>query len=198
MQRPIRCKCGTVQGIVTHTESVNRGVCYCRDCQAYAHALGDPHGILDSLGGSDVVATLQQYVTFSQGAEALACMSLTEQGLLRWYASCCNTPIGNTRRDQRISFVGLLHNCLAQAPGSIDAAFGPVRMRVNTKYAKGKVASMPLSTMTSVARFLGSVIKARIDGSYRQTPFFISGNGEPIVSPKVLSATERERVMNAV
>ena len=88
MDHALRCRCGTLQGTVRHTERVNRGVCYCRDCQAYAHALGNAGMILDNLGGSDVVATLQQHVTFTKGTEALACMSLTERGLLRWYASC--------------------------------------------------------------------------------------------------------------
>jgi len=198
MDHPLRCRCGTLQGTVTHTESVNRGVCYCRDCQAYAHALGNAEMILDSLGGSDVVATLQQYVTFTKGTEALACMSLTERGLLRWYASCCNTPIGNTQRDSRVSFVGLLHNCLEHSPRTIDEAFGPVRMRVNTKHAKGKVVPMPLSTFTSVTRFLVSVVRARLDGTYRRTPFFSATSLQPVVAPKVLSATERDRAMNAV
>lgn len=198
MEHLLRCNCGSVQGTVSQTEHANRAVCYCRDCQAYAHALGNPAGILDNLGGSDVVATLQQNVTFSKGTEFLVCMSLTERGLLRWYASCCNTPIGNTLRNPRISFVGLLHNCLEHAPSSIDAAFGAIRMRVNTKCAKGKVGSMPLSTFTSAARFFGSVVKARINGSYKRTPFFIAESSAPIVSPRVLSAAERQRVRSAV
>ena len=198
MDHPLRCKCGTLQGTVTHTESVNRGVCYCRDCQAYAHALGCAETTLDNLGGTDVVATLQQHVAFTQGAEALACMSLTERGLLRWYASCCNTPIGNTQRSIKVSFVGLLHNCLEHSPRSIDEAFGPVRMRVNTRHAKGTVASMPLSTFTSVARFLASVAQARFNGSYKRTPFFSAASSKPVVAPRVLSTIERERAMNAV
>jgi hypothetical protein len=161
MEHLLRCRCGTLQGTVAHAEGVNRGVCYCRDCQAYAHALGHAETILDELGGSDVVATLQQNLVFTQGTEALACMSLTEHGLLRWYASCCRTPIGNTQRGPNVSFVGLLHNCLEHSARSVDEAFGPVRMRVHTGHAKGKVAHMPFSTITSVARFMASVARAR-------------------------------------
>ena len=32
--------------------------------------------------------------------------------MIRWYAGCCKTPIGNTLENHKISFVGLLHNCL--------------------------------------------------------------------------------------
>ena len=198
MNHPLRCRCGTLKGSVSHPEKVNRGVCYCRDCQAYAHFLGKAEDILDELGGTDVIATLPQYVTLTQGVEALACMSLTENGLLRWYASCCNTPIGNTQRNFKVSFVGLVHTCLEDPSKTLDSSFGPVRMRVNTKNAKGTPESMPLSTVTSVLRFLTSVVRARLDGSYKRTPFFDSHRGTPVVAPKVLSASERERVMNAV
>ena len=198
MNHPLRCRCGTLKGYVSHPEKVSRGVCYCKDCQAFAHFLGMPGDILDAMGGTDVVATLPKYVTFTQGVEALACMSLTENGLLRWYASCCNTPIGNTPRDFKVSHVGLVHTCLEDPPRTLESSFGPVRMRVNTKHAKGKPKSMPISTIASLVRFLISLIRARLDGSYKCTPFFAPDRGTPIVPPKVLTSSERERVMNAV
>jgi hypothetical protein len=198
MNHPLRCRCGTLIGNVSHPEKVSRGVCYCKDCQAYAHFLGKPSDILDEMGGTDVVATLPKYVTFTQGIEALACMSLTENGMLRWYASCCNTPIGNTPRDFKVSHVGLIHTCLEDPANTLESSFGPVRMRVNTKHAKGKPKSMPMSTIASIARFMSSLIRARLDGSYRHTPFFASGRGTPVVAPKVLTSGERERVMKAV
>lgn len=197
MNHPLSCRCGTLKGYVSHPEKVSRGVCYCKDCQAFAHFLGRPGDILDEMGGTDVVATLPKYVTFTQGTEALACMSLTEQGLLRWYASCCRTPIGNTPRNFKLSHVGLVHSCLQDPSRTFESSFGPVRMRVNTKHAKGKPKAMALSTIASVLRFLRSLVRARLDGSYKSTPFF-SGQGTAVVSPHVLTTSERERVMNAV
>jgi len=198
MNYPLRCQCGTLQGQVSHTESVCRGVCYCKDCQAYAHFLGKAGEILDEMGGSDVVATLPQYVSFTQGVEKLACMSLSDKGMLRWYASCCNTPIGNTSRDFKVSHVGLLHNCLEDPSTSLDSAFGPVRMRVGMKSAKGAPKAMPVSTTASILKFMGRLIRARLDGSYKKTPFFDPQTGIPRVSPKVLSPAERESLMKAV
>ena len=198
MNHPLRCRCGTLKGHVSHPEKVNRGVCFCKDCQAFAHFLGTTSRILDEMGGTDVVATLPQYVTFTQGTEALACMSLTESGMLRWYAGCCNTPIGNTPQDFRFSYVGLIHTCLEDPSRTLEESFGPVRLRVNTKSAKGKPESMPISAIASVIRFMSSVIRTRVNGSYRRTPFFASDRGTPVVSPKVLTSSERERVMNAV
>jgi hypothetical protein len=111
-------------GVVSQTARTTRATCYCRDCQAYAHALGNPESVLDHIGGTDIVATLQQHVTLTRGAESLACLSLSERGILRWYAGCCNTPIANTARSPKMSYVGLVH-----LPGlsqhSLDAVFIP-------------------------------------------------------------------------
>lgn len=173
-------------------------MCYCKDCQAFAHFLGKADDILDEMGGTDVIATLPKYLRFTHGFEALACMSLTGNGMLRWYAGCCNTPIGNTPRNFKTSHVGLVHTCLEDPSRSLERSFGPVRMRVNTKHAKGKPKPMPISTVTSILRFMSSLIGARLDGSYKSTPFFIPDRGIPVVPPKVLTSSERERVMNAV
>jgi hypothetical protein len=194
MNHPLRCRCGILRGVVSHPEKASRGVCYCKDCQAFAHFLGTTDDILDDLGGTDVMATLPKYVTFTQGLETLACMSLTENGMLRWYSSCCNTPIGNTPRDFKISHVGLVHRCLADPATSLDDSFGPVRMRVNTKSAKGKPKTLPISTITSILRFLSSMIRARLDGSYKITPFFTPDQGTPVIRPRVLTSSELERV----
>jgi len=197
MNHRLRCQCGKLEGDVSNPEGASRGVCYCRDCQAYAHFLGKAGDILDDMGGTDVIATLAQHVTFKRGVDALACMSLTENGMLRWYASCCNTAIGNTSRDFRISHVGLVHTCLSDPSKTLEASFGPVRMRVNTKSAKGKPRSMPISTIASGLRFMSSLIRARLDGSYKRTPFFDPNLGTPVSSPRVLTSAEHERVMKA-
>ena len=90
MNHPLRCRCGTVRGWVSKPDrAMGRAVCYCKDCQAYGHFLGKPAEVLDALGGSDVVATHPKHVTLTHGRDAIACMSLSPKGLLRWYASCC-------------------------------------------------------------------------------------------------------------
>lgn len=198
MIHPLRCRCGTLKGTVSHPEKVSRGVCYCRDCQAFAHFLGKPGDVLDSMGGTDVVATLPKYVSFTQGLDQLACMSLTDKGMYRWYARCCDTAIGNTARDIKLCHVGLIHTCLEDVSRSLDESFGPVRMRVNTKYAKGKPQAMPVSTIKAVLRFMKSLLGARLDGSYRTNPFFMPGGEGPIVTPKVLTRGEWEQLMKAV
>jgi hypothetical protein len=42
------------------------------------------------------------------------------------------------------------------------------------------------------------VARARIDGSYKLSPFFKADTGEPIVIPRVLSRGERETLLRVV
>jgi hypothetical protein len=88
---PLQCRCGTLQGYVSLANMAVRAVCYCKDCQAFARFLErSDDAVLNELGGTEIVAMLPRYVHFTQGLEALVCMSLSERGLLRWYSSCCN------------------------------------------------------------------------------------------------------------
>jgi Family of unknown function (DUF6151) len=180
---------------VKEPQSANRVVCYCRDCQAFAHFLGQEGEILDSQGGTDVIQILPKNLTFTQGIEALACIRLTDKGLLRWYASCCNTPIGNTLANFKISFVGLVHNCLEYAGTPVQDSFGPVRARVNTQGAKGDPKPKARGVGTIIVWFVTTILRARINGSYRQSAFFLKDKGTPVVRPRVLSSAELAQLM---
>ena len=123
---------------------------------------------------------------------------IAEFRLLRWYASCCNTPIGNTLATQKFSFIGLVHSCLEGAGAPLDDAFGPVRAWVNANSAKGDPKPKVRGLGTTVGWFLTTTLKARLNGSYKQTPFFRTDTGAPVVSPRVLSSEEHARVMDTV
>ena len=73
MSHPLQCRCGTLKGFVDNPSTANRAVCYCKDCQAFAHFLGRSADVLDERGGSDVVQILPKNITFTQGVESLAC-----------------------------------------------------------------------------------------------------------------------------
>ena len=196
MSHPLQCRCGTLKGLVNDPRSANRGICYCKDCQAFAHFLGRTNDVLDERGGSDVIQVLPKNVTFTQGLEALACIRLTPKGLVRWYASCCNTPIGNTLATPKLSFIGLVHTCLESQP--LDDAFGPVRCWFHTQSARGHPKPKTAGTGKVVSWFIGKVLKARFNGDYKRTPFFRADTGAPIVTPRVLSSAEHARVMESV
>ncbi len=199
MPHPIRCRCGKLQAAVARPELGTRGICYCRDCQAFAHFLGLPEGMLDSMGGTDIVAVRPRDVSFVRGVEYLACVSLTEKGMLRWYSSCCRTPIGNTPRDIRRSHLGLIHTALEGGSRDLSASFGPVRMRVNRQSARGQPEATPgVLFARAVVRHLGSLLWSRVGGKYKINPFFNATAGTPRVAPRVLTPAEHKELMSAV
>lgn len=197
MNLRLQCQCGALQGQVSQTERALRGVCYCKDCRAYSHHLGQASIVHDALGGAEFVATQAPCVSLSGGTQQLACLSLSQKGLLRWYAKCCNTPIANTTRNWKFAYVGLLHTCLKADAASYERAFPRLQMRVNTGSAKEAPPGMALSTIAALMGFMPRVLASGVNGSYRQTPFFTAPAGTPRVDVVVLSKAERERAYAA-
>ena len=169
-----------------------RAVCYCRDCQAYARAVG-ADGVTDSAGGTEVVATLPARVRFTDGFERLACLSLSPNGLLRWYASCCRTPVANTPRTPKLAYVGIVHTCLAVDDASRERALGSLRVRVNTAAARRPVRGTPMHSLAAVLRLATSAAVARASGGWRRNPFFLKGTATPVREVEVLSREARAR-----
>lgn len=191
MNLSLHCRCGTLKGEVDTARSAGRAVCYCADCQAYARFLGQQERMLDDKGGTEIIATLPRHLRFTAGVEQLACMSLSETGLLRWYAACCRSAIGNTPRDPKISYLGLVRTCLAGSDPQVTEAFGPLKVTLNTKSARGEVAATPLAVFTCVLRIMRNTLGSRLSGRYRQNPFFRTGTADPVVKPSVITPAHR-------
>jgi len=183
----LRCQCGTIQGVLTDLARTNRAVCYCKDCQAFAHVLGQADRVLDARGGSDIIQASPKNLRFVRGLDTLACLRLTPKGLLRWYAGCCRTSIGNTLPTPKLSFIGLVHTCLDTSEVSLDEAFGPVRTWVNTKGAIGDSKPKEAGVGRAIGWFMRTTLRARLNGDYKRSPFFNPATGEPIVTPRVLT-----------
>ena len=195
---PLQCRCGTFRAEVAATPVSTRAVCYCRDCQAFARFLGPPPGMLDELGGTDIVAVRPRDVTFLSGIEQLACMSLSPHGTVRWFTACCRTPIGNTPRDRRVSHVGLIHTVLAVPGHDLGTSFGPVRMHVNRHGAHGIAPrTAPPAFAWALLRYGSGLAWSRISGRYRINPFFDASTGRPRSDPRVLSLAERRELETA-
>jgi hypothetical protein len=188
MALSLRCECGRVQGRVETDQVYVRATCYCKDCQAYARWLDRP-GVADAQGGTDMVAMNPAGVHITAGSEQIACMSLSGKGILRWYAACCRTPLGNTPRDGRVAYVGVVAMGLWPAR-EMDAAFGPRgKTVINSGSARGKVKATPVGFVVGGLRILRGMLGARLRG---QGPMlFFDGEGLPIRGIEALSAAER-------
>lgn len=196
--QPWQCRCGQLRGRLCAPAPVVRLTCYCRDCQTAAHALGCAPQALDAQGGTEVVSTLQAHLRIDQGAGQLACLSLRPGGLLRWYASCCRTPLFNTTRDARLSYVGMTRLALGAGSHALDAGFGPAQgLAVNTGHAKGTVRVRRLATALQVAGIFAAVARARLGGRWKRTPLFRQEDRRPVAQPSVLRTDELAQAQRA-
>lgn len=168
--------------------------CYCRDCQTFAYFLERADELLDRHGGSTIVQISHARVELSEGHEQLACVRLTPSGLMRWYASCCNTPIANTLDRANLPFVGVISSCWdpeLDADARL-ALLGPVRARVNGPGHAAEdgswapVAKLPLGTILHSIR----VIAGSWWRNEHQPSAFFDERGEPRVTPRALEPDE--------
>lgn len=186
-----QCQCGAVQGRIEGSGAHNHLVCYCSDCQAFARYLGHETTVLDAQGGTEIVQLGQPRLHFLQGSDRLAAVRLSEKGLIRWYTTCCRTPIGNTLSNPKVSVIGLVHACLD--PARINADFGSTIAAVNTATALGDPKPMPSGLWGVIGRSLFIVVTNLISGRYRQSPLF-NDFGAPQVEPAILTPAELARL----
>ena len=191
---PIQCRCGTVRGQVEGSGVSVRVICYF-DCRAFARYLGRDTEVLDAQGGTEIVQVAQPRLKFTHGAEHIAAMRLSEKGMVRWFAACCKSPIGNSMADPRISFVGLIHTTLDRA--RLDRDFGTEVALVNTRSALGEQAPKPRGLVGVMVRFIWIVVSARLSGRWKASPLFTPA-GSPIVHPIVLTLEESAQLRQAV
>ena len=190
---PLRCRCGTVRGVARDVApgKVNHCFCYCDDCQAFQHFLAREGDVLDAHGGTEITQMSQANLAFTAGTDQIAAVRLTPKGMIRWYAACCSTPIGNTMATSAMPFVGVIHAFIA-AP---SAALGPIRGRGWAKSAKGGRAAVPkdgLPEPIMVARVLAKLLRWRLRGDHKRSPLFVAATGKPLAEPRVLAEAERE------
>jgi hypothetical protein len=190
-QIEVRCRCGEVRGTVTNPspESVNRITCYCDDCQAFAHQLGGAD-LLDAKGGSDIVQVAPAALSFTRGLDRIIGVRLKPNGLYRWYASCCNTPVGNTLTPS-VPFVGLFAQTF-DTPHLDDVVGAPTGALLG-KFAIGEPPAGSTGLNLSVLlRAVARVLGWRLSGRAWPHPFFARDTRAPVYPVTVLSQQRRE------
>jgi hypothetical protein len=190
----IQCKCGVVRGQLESSGRHNRLICYCTDCRAFARFLGKAPDVLDEQGGTEIIQVAQSRLHFVQGEDCLSAVRLSDKGMIRWYTTCCGTPIGNTMVNPKASFIGLIHTCLDRI--QVDNDFGTKVAVLNTNSALGKPKPKQRGLLGVVARFIWIVVTSRIDGRYRKSPLF-NASGSPRVDPKILKPEELANLKNS-
>jgi hypothetical protein len=190
----LSCTCGKVRAIASGVgpNTVNRIVCYCSDCQAFLHQLRRSD-LFDAHGGSDIVQLAPASLRIEQGQALIRVLRLSEKGLFRFYASCCNTPFGNCVPFP--PFLGIARQTFSfDASGGADAAVGAPRGLVYGQHAVG--TPPPGSTKLNpllIARILLSMLRWRLRGQHKPHPYF-DENKQPRYPVITLSSAEREQL----
>jgi hypothetical protein len=188
---PLKCECGEFRGVVENVTPRGRVACYCDDCQAAAHALGHARDVRDVWGGTDITPVMPKNFRITKGT--LGLLRLTENGLFRWYASCCKTPIANSP-NATLPYLGLLTTSTDLSPEERNKRMGRLMFRLQARDAIGQPPK-PSSETISLGAILW-VIK------FMSRAFFKSGakgsilfpNGQPISKANVLTKEERTKL----
>ena len=190
---PIRCACGRLRGVLAEVApaAVNRMLCYCDDCQAFARFVGHPT-TLDAAGGTEVIQVAPARLRLTAGEEQLRCLRLSRKGLFRWYAECCRTPIGNSH--PRVAFVGLIHSIVDPEVDTRVRAerMGPVLFRAQEGFATGPLpaGAPPKGNLGHIGRAVRLMLGWGMRGLGRPSPFFDAKRAAR-VEPRVLDEAER-------
>lgn len=190
----ITCQCGEVQGQIDSVtpKSSNHMTCHCKYCSGFAAHLGQAERLVDGLGASDLLQVAPWSVRFTSGEDRIKALKFSETGPLRWYASCCNTPLAITLSRRFPPFCAFVVQNLHFPSG----ASGPVifnafcdRVPDNDSCAKG--GRTP--ALRILARLLKQAAKGGLSGKWRRNAFLDLQGGKAMMEAAVLSTEERRK-----
>lgn len=186
----IACRCGTFRGKVRRAspDAGTHIICYCDDCQAYARFLGR-EDILDEWGGTQIMQLPPGRLELDEGSEHVASAQLKPGGMIRFYASCCKTPIGNTV-SAGVPFVGLFFEMFEDADQAARA-IGPVLFRYQCRFARGDgpQGGLPTLPLRWWLRHGPKMLRAKLSRREARGPLYTE-DGRPIAEPALIETTK--------
>ena len=186
------CACGTVVGTIADVgpKQGDYVYCHCTDCQAVPKLLGAEERVLERAGGTALYQTRCARLSFASGKDKLAGVHVTDQPTLRWYASCCDTPLFNTYANGKLPYTTIL---LANCDKVGRAALGEPRGHLHLADAPDETKDLkPMSMAALLRSFFKRLVKDIVSGDRRRNPLFDPKTLEPIAPPRRLTARERE------
>lgn len=191
----LTCECGATSASLhgLSPARTSRVRCCCQGCQSYARRLGR-EDLLDAHGGTDVVQLSPERLVFTRGLEHVRALHQTRKGALRWYASCCRTPLANTLKSPKSAFVGVYTAALATGGGDPEAVVGPIRVTVNARLSdadKKRLKGRGRDLLRMLLAFLPKYLWWTLRRDYRRSPFFDAERRTWRREPERLYAPER-------
>jgi hypothetical protein len=128
-------------------------------------------------------------LTIEQGIEHVGCIRLSPKGLLRWYATCCNTPLANMLDKPGLPFIGVQRCTL---PDDAESILGP-STGIQGRFATGDRSTLQAHNTAPMVVFVRTAYRLGVNvlrGQARPSPFH-KPDGSFITTPTVLSKDQR-------
>ena len=189
---PFSCTCGRFKAILHDVgpDEGDRLTCYCADCRDFVRVIGRAD-LLDANGGNAVYQTRVAKLEILEGADVLATLHMTEKPTMRWYASCCNTPLFNTLPKAKPPFLSVNTSAFDQA--RVAAALGPSKGDFLAQEAEPPLAHpRTVSKFKLALGFFPRLFKDLFSGDWRKSPLFDPASLEPMAKPRRVSQEERK------
>ena len=184
----ISCDCGAFKAdlLAFPKNTPGRLACYCKDCQAFLEKI-DRTDLFDNYKGTEIIPAYPNDISIVQGLTELNCYRLTDKGIYRWTASCCNSPIVNMRRG--FPWAGIYHSAYTKHNPEALHVLGDIKSRI---YGRDAVAGAPFKisekiSFTDMLVVIPFIIKGKILRKNQHSPFFNSETEKPISEPVILN-----------
>lgn len=159
--------------------------CFCEGCRAGELYTGAPDPAPAPVG---IFQTSPHQLDIIKGHEHLAVFSFGPKNLLRWHASCCGSPLFNSMRNPKVSFVGMRTNLFADT-----TALGPVITQSYIPAPNGKTRHEGIYGL--IWQAVLRIAKNRITGRWKQTPLFDVVSDSPVAPVTLVSKADRRALL---
>ena len=188
---PLSCTCGEFAAVL-HDVGPKEGtrlVCYCDDCRDFLRVI-DRAELLDEYGGNPVYQTRVAKLEIIGGADKLATLHMTDKPTMRWYTTCCRTPLFNTASKAKPAFLSV--NIAAVDSKTADDILGPSQGRFASKFAERNLpAGQDRSVLWLALRAIPRVLRDTWSKAWKQFPLFDPVSREPLAAPRKVTREER-------
>ncbi|WP_282076478.1 DUF6151 family protein [Epibacterium ulvae] len=184
----LSCDCGKVTAVASleAVKAATRVTCFCGDCRAadtYLRRESEAQ-ITPKASGIELLHMSPDGLLFTNGIEHIRVFRLSKRGPLRWYTTCCNTPIATTLPKPDIPLCALqLRFC--KHPETL----GPARVKAFVPQKNGPPRTE--GVMQFGMALVNRIVSARLSGRWKENPFFNMETKTPVSEPVVLSQKER-------
>jgi len=219
----VSCLCEKLVASVDIDQSkpATRLKCYCIDCRTYINHLKQADHYLDEQGGSDILQISPAQISITRGQEFLGNLKISPNGIFRWYATCCDSPICNTPINGKMPYVGLLNYNITKSTGQtalsstnskntnatrtvtinrqtsteqLNEILGPIKFGVGAGSKHPLTAPWPISKgfgLRGTFSTLKNIARWKRAGDDKKSIFINHESNLPAVEPTILSLEER-------